>query len=373
MEHPPWRRRVVQKCSKYRNIILILVAAVKFFASLTINRCHVIKLCSLWGQATGRPFPFSHVLVSPLVLRNGILPVLYKYRRHCTVMFDSGGFHIQQKVLRMQHASEQLATFYCTHDWADIYVLPDYPLTSTDSVRQIAYKLRVTARGYLSFASRLPPAFSSKLLPVVHGLTSRQVKRSVTEALKLRPRRLGFGSFGTSGARSAVNFLTSDSISMLSVFAGLCVTNRVTSHVFGVGGPASICVLRYIPVDSFDTAGWIRAAAYGHVYVPFLGAVNVTGKSASHRYMSRREFRRVLGYTGHCCPFCDDDALLRESWHYRALHNFAVLFELNHRLSKMRATDALKQLSSINRRYGGYLATVLDEKRFAVRRAMTKT
>ena len=348
-------------------------AAVKFFASLTINRCHVIKLCSLWAHATGRPFPFSHVLVSPLVLRNGVLAMLYKYRRYSTVMFDSGGFHIQQNVLRMQYAFKQLASFYRTHDWADIYVLPDYPLTSTDSIRQMAYKLRVTTRGYKSFASRLPPAFCSKLLPVVHGLTSRQVKRSTAEALKLRPRQLGFGSFGTSGTRSSVNFLTSESISMLSFFAELCKVNRVSSHVFGVGGPASICVLRYIPIDSFDTAGWIRAAAYGHVYVPFMGGVNVTGKGTSHRYMSRRELKRVLGQTEHHCQFCSDDALLRESWHYRALHNFAVLFELNRRLSKMHATDALKRLMVYNRRYGRYLATVLDEKRLAVNQATTKT
>jgi queuine/archaeosine tRNA-ribosyltransferase len=346
----------------------------KFFASLTINRCHIVRLCSLWAQETGQPFPFSHVLVSPLVLRNGILPILHKHRARCTIMFDSGGFHIQQKVLRMHDASSRLADFYRTHNWADIYVLPDHPLTSTDSKQQISRKLRATTRAYTSFTSQLPSGFSSRLMPVVHGATTSQIEKSTAAALALRPRRLGFGSFGTSGARHAVNSLTGPSIFMLSAFSRLCRTHCVTSHVFGVGGPASMCVLRYVPVDSFDTAGWLRAAAYGHVYLPYLGTVNVTGKSASHRYMARREFRRVREYTEHNCRFCIDHAFLQESWEHRALHNLAVLFELNHRLSRMRATSTLKQLNRYNQRYAQYLTAVLsDNRRFAITQARTGT
>ncbi len=339
----------------------------KFFASLTINRCHIVKLCALWEQETGQPFPFSNVLVSPLVLRNGILPILHKHRSQCTIMFDSGGFHIQQKVLRMRDASSRLAELYRTHDWADIYVLPDHPPTSVDTSQQVSRKLRATTRAYTTFASQLPSMFSSKLMPVVHGTTTSQIERSIVAAMALRPRRMGFGSFGTSGARSAVNSLTGPSIATLSAFSRLCRTHRVSSHVFGVGGPASMCVLRYVPVDSFDTAGWIRAAAYGQVYVSYLGTVNVTGKSASHRYMPRREFRRVREFTEHSCRFCIDHARLQESWEHRALHNLAVLFELNRRLSRMRATSTLKELTRYNQRYAHYLIAVLnDNKRFAV-------
>lgn len=150
------------------------------FASLTINRCHIVKLCSLWTEATGRQFPFSNVLVSPLVLRNGILPILHKNRRHCKIMFDSGGFHVQQQILTMQDTSSRLASLYRTHDWADIYVLPDSPLISTDNKQQISHKLRATARGYTHFAAQLPSRLFSKLLPVVHGSTLSQVRRSAT-------------------------------------------------------------------------------------------------------------------------------------------------------------------------------------------------
>ncbi len=329
----------------------------EFFASLTINRCHIDKLCSISERVSGRTFPFSHVLVSPLVLRRGILPIIYKHRHQCTVMFDSGGFHIQQRLLNIKDASMRLATFYKTHEWADLYVIPDVPLTCRDSARQIRQKLRVTTEAGSKFAEGVPQKIRSKLLPVVHGTTSAHIQRSVSAALKLNPRCLGFGSFGTSGARSGVNCLTKKSLSTLQVFSRLCTRHHVRSHAFGVGGPASMCVLRYVPIDSFDTAGWVRAAAYGHIYLPFVGAVNITGKSRSHRYMSKAEYRRTAASTLHRCEYCSDHSLLQDSWYYRALHNYIVLAELSHRLTMMHISETIKHLMRYNPRYASYLRT----------------
>jgi queuine/archaeosine tRNA-ribosyltransferase len=334
-----------------------------FFASLTINRCHIIKLCTLWTEATGSHFPFSHVLVSPLVLRNGILPILYKHRRKCTVMFDSGGFHVQQKLLTLRDVAEPLATFYRSNDWAHIYVVPDFPLTSNDTKQQAAYKLTATKRQYTQFRSQVPKVLFPRLLPVVHGATISQVRRSAEAALRIGPRRLGFGSFATSGAGSRVNFLNRPGLERLMAFAEVCRANKVRSHVFGIGGPASMCVLKHVPVDSFDTAGWVRSAAYGHVYIPYLGTVNITGKSMSHRYMSAHEFRRTLVKTKHRCAFCRDHALLETSFGHRALHNFCVLVEMTHRLSHIPASYVLKQLNCYNERYAKYFKLVVDRKR----------
>jgi hypothetical protein len=332
-----------------------------FYPSLTINRCHFDHLCEIWDQQVpGSGFPFPHAIVSPLFARNGILERLYRHRRQCKVILDSGGFHVQQGRMELRSASQKLKLAYEQNRWAHRFTLPDSPITSLDSREVIDKKLRSTRHQYLRFPQKLPNTFQHRFLPVVHGTTPKELRRSALAARRVGSRTLGFGGFSTSGPNSGVNSFTCRSLRLLLEFTALCKKWKLNSHVFGIGGPASVAVLHYVSVNTFDSAGWIRTAAYGNVYLPYIGAVNITGAASSRRYVTRGDFRRLLRATGHNCAFCDDRKLLVESWQHRALHNYCTLTNAVKEIAATPAEDTLEKLRAFNARFAAYLQLVLD-------------
>ena len=333
-----------------------------FYASLTINRCHLERLCDIWAsQAHDGQFPFRCAIVSPLFARNGILQRLYKHRRRCKVIFDSGGFHVQQGRLGLRSASRRLQRMYQLNSWADRFALPDAPITSFDSQDVVTRKLRSTCRQYETFplgSSNIP---RPKFLPVIHGRTLSEVVRNARAARGVGSKSLGFGSFSTSGPNAGVNSFTPQNLQLLVQFAAICENWGLDSHVFGIGGPAAIAVLQFTPVSTFDSAGWIRTAAYGNVYLPYVGALNITG-AASRRFVTHREFARLRRATGHACAFCADQTLLTRSWHYRALHNYCAVIQTTKALATTASEYALEKLRKFNPRFAGYLTLVLAER-----------
>ena len=334
-----------------------------FYVSLTINRCHLESLCELWGDENGNDdFPFHHAIVSPLFARNGILSALRRQRRRCRVILDSGGFHVQQGRIELRSASRLLRRAYALHSWADRFALPDSPLTSMDSRETANRKLSSTRRQYRIFPAAFPNAFRRKLLPVVHGTTREQICRNALAARRVGSQTLGFGGFSTSGPNSGVNSCTQYSLRLLAQFTAVCADWKMGAHVFGIGGPSAVVVLHFARVKSFDSAGWIRTAAYGNVYLPYVGALNVTGAAASRRFVTLREFNKLREATGHMCPFCRDSALLVRSWRHRALHNYCTIDQLVYSLKKTHAVHALRRLYTFNRRFASYLELILREQ-----------
>jgi hypothetical protein len=334
-----------------------------FYASLTINRCHFDRLCEMWtSRGCGTTFPFAHAIVSPLFARRGILERLHEQRGNCKVMFDSGGFHIQQDRIGLSSASHRLGCVYREHGWADRFVLPDVPLTSQDSRAVAKRKLDSTRRQYSTFPATLPDSVRKKLLPVVHGTTVDEVRLSAYAARNVGSVSLGFGGFSTSGPNAGVNSFTQKNVHLLTQFAALCSRWGIKSHVFGIGGPSAIAVLRYVPIDSFDSAGWIRTAAYGNAYLPYIGALNITGTARSRRCVTKHEFALLRKATGHMCPFCADESLIVDSWRDRALHNYCTISQATRELEKIKAEDALEELRRFNPRFARYLQLVIEER-----------
>src|SRR5258708_6192114 len=337
----------------------------EFYASLTINRCHFDRLCDIWNKMhPGDGFPFPTAIVSPLFARSGILDRLYRHRTECKVIFDSGGFHVQQGRLGLKSASKQLRQLYRENSWAHRFTLPDAPITSHDSREVISRKLSSTRSQYRRFPADLPSSLRSRFLPVVHGTTSRELRQSALAARRVGSKSIGFGGFSTSGPNAGVNSVTHDNLRLLTEFAALCTKWSLDLHVFGIGGPAAIAVLHYLPIKTFDSAGWIRTAAYGNVYLPYVGAVNITGAASSRRFVAPRDFRRILNKTSHTCAFCQDPKLLASSWHYRALHNYRTVMDLTRELESSPAEQTLETLRIFNPRFASYLELVL-RARFA--------
>jgi queuine/archaeosine tRNA-ribosyltransferase len=264
--------------------------------------------------------------------------------------------------LDLLSASRRLRSAYQEHSWADRFALPDAPITSLDSRGAIKQKLASTRRQYRIFPAGLSGALRPKLLPVVHGTTPEEVCWSALAARSVGSKSLGFGGFATSGPNSGVNSFTPGSLQLLIQFAVRCAEWKLDNHVFGIGGPAAIVVLHYAGVTTFDSAGWIRTAAYGNVYLPFLGAVNITGGAVSRRCVTRREFSKLCKTSGHACVFCADVSMLMRSWPHRALHNYCTIAHTTRELDGMPPELAIEKLRAFNPRFAGYLELVLAER-----------
>lgn len=333
-----------------------------FYASLTINRCHFDCLCEIWAHETGDlRFPFRAGILSPLVARNGILERLRHRRAECKVMFDSGGFHVQQGRLQVHRIGMRLRRLYEENSWAERFALPDVPITSMDSPGIVKRKLTSTLQQYRSFPKHFADSMKQRLLPVVHGTTAAELYRSLRAARAVGSTSIGFGAFSTSGPNAGVNSLTAYGLRLLIQFASLCAKWHRKTHVFGIGGPTAVALLRHLAIDSFDSAGWIRTAAYGNVYLPYVGAVNITGVAESRRSLTMLEFTRLKRATGHRCPFCEDRKQLVRSWRHRALHNYCTVLQLANDTSET-AQSTLERLLEFNPRFASYLQLILHDR-----------
>lgn len=334
-----------------------------FYASLTINHCHLKRLCGIWVQHyPDNQFPFRCAMISPLFAPQSVLREIYRHRKQCSVMFDSGGFHVQQGRIALSAATRQLQIVYRENDWADRFVLPDSPIISLDSDMVIRYKLNSTRRQYRNFPIRFSDAFRRKLLPVIHGTTPKEIFQSVKAAETVGSKSLGFGGFSTSGPNGGVNSFSAETLRLLVLFSTLCKERGLSSHAFGIGGPAAIVVLRHAFIKTFDSAGWIRTAAYGNVYLPYVGALNITGAAASRRYFSKQEFLQLSRASAHSCPFCSDYRLLARSWPHRALHNYCTIMHAAQQSNTAAPLQDLAQLRLFNPRFARYLEFVLAER-----------
>jgi queuine/archaeosine tRNA-ribosyltransferase len=201
-----------------------------------------------------------------------------------------------------------------------------------------------------------------KMIAVVHGRTWAEVEACTSAAIKCGFGMLGFGAFGTSGANSTVNFLSAASSTLLARFVFFARSRKIPVHVFGIGNPSALCLLQHLGVTSSDSAGWIRTAAFGNVYMPFLGAVNITGAATSRRSIERREFKKLAAVLDHVCAFCANFSRLQDSWYYRALHNYIVTKETIERTHSMDVEGFISKMQNYNPRMVQLLKMVSDER-----------
>ncbi|HHW40225.1 MAG TPA: hypothetical protein GXX19_03600 [Syntrophomonadaceae bacterium] len=97
--------------------------------------------------------PFESVLISPLFSRPETIRLLRKLKEDGTIKnlyFDSGGYQVQKGIIGYHALYNQLLCFYRKNNWADYYILPDYPPTSLDSPEEIQQKVRLTVECYSS-------------------------------------------------------------------------------------------------------------------------------------------------------------------------------------------------------------------------------
>lgn len=302
-----------------------------FVVSMTHRGDELEKLLELWYASGDVRDPFVQTIFTPLFAIRGVLPFMEKFfKQRPGVIFDSGGYHVQQGVVSYEDLYQRLLHYYRENHWASWYVLPDYVPTSSMSLTEVEECVNATVTVSKLFFAEMPDMLRPYALPVVQGYTLEQIRHCVENYVDMGVSRIGFGSFGTSGNNNSINTITRQSIEMIEFLKQYAERYGLKLHLFGIGTPGVLPLFYNLGVDSFDSSCWSRTAGYGNVYLPFRGRRNITQgmvREIGGEAYRPADFAALKNLTGHVCPYCEDIETLKQSRVHQMLHNLDVILE----------------------------------------------
>ena len=311
-----------------------------FYASATIAPGEIRKIYEFWHTYAhdfhwprGKPNPFQRLLISPVLASPSTLAFVRELKRTGEteeVMFDSGGYFVQKGDITYNELYAKLLEIYHTEDWADIYILPDNPPLSKDSLSTAEDKIRQTVDGSVSFTYQLPSEIRKKVMPVIHAKQPFHLDYCLQnyEPLITESKRIGFGSFATSGATNSINRVNTEVLCLLRQL--ISQLNGTHLHSFGISSPPAVFCLASVGISSFDSNSWMRTGGYGYVFFPFIFGRMISRKTRGYTPIYRDQLEPFKLNTGHRCPFCKSFDKLSEGtgrW-LRIMHNLTVMAEL---------------------------------------------
>ncbi len=312
-----------------------------FYASATIAPGEIRKIYEFWHTYAhdfhwprGKPNPFQRLLISPVLASPSTLAFVRELKRIGEteeVMFDSGGYFVQKGDITYNELYAKLLEIYHTEDWADIYILPDNPPLSKDSLSTAEDKIRQTVDGSVSFTYQLPSEIRKKVMPVIHAKRPFHLDYCLQnyEPLITESKRIGFGSFATSGATNSINRINEDVLGLLNGLT-LQLVNGTNLHSFGIATPPAILCLAKVGVRTFDSNGWMRTGGYGKIFFPYTFGKMIDCNTRGYARIHKRDLEPLKLGTGHRCPFCVsfDELSDRNGRWFRIMHNLIVMAEL---------------------------------------------
>lgn len=303
----------------------------EFVASMTHRANDLKQIISLWKSSGDKRNPFARTIFTPLFAESGT-NILMKERFKTVggVIFDSGGYYVQQGLVTYESLYQKLLQFYRQNQWADWYVLPDYVPTSSLTTEEVDSRVKATVSISRLFQTEMPENLKSKCIPVVQGHTFEQVQFCVENYVEIGASYIGFGSFGTSGDNNSINTITRQSIQMIEFLRKHTEKHGLKIHLFGIGTPSVLPLFRELGIDSFDSSCWSRTAGFGNVYLPFMGRRNITGRMLREiggEAYTKAKFIELRDATGHDCAFCRDVDNLTTNRLSQMMHNLCVMLD----------------------------------------------
>lgn len=319
----------------------------RFVASMTVCPSDIRKIQQHVVTAQASVDPLKNILVTPLFISPDSLDLVKEMAESgSAIHFDSGGYYVQLGRLKYEELYMPLLETYRANQWAALYTLPDHVPLSQDSPETVAQKVRDTIDFSTHFFYELPDALKPRAMPVVQGHTYEQVDACLDAYFRLGINWIGFGSFGTMGANNEVNIATQSAIELAQYVIEVAHAHGVKVHLFGLGTPALVAMLKGIEADSFDSATWLKSAGFGQVFLPFMRAYNISHRNTTselQRGITFDQFTDWRRLTQHSCALCADLQQLQESKMYRAVHNLIVMAETVD-MANLEAHDVIKTI-----------------------------
>ena len=335
-------KRIGVEPGKSRSLILwekklvgTLPQTPSFFASLSMGGGDLMRLRHWWnsGHDVSERNPFEKVIYSPISCPPSTTKYLHKSRHSDNIKkaeqvkelwFDCGAYQVQQGKFTYDELLEFLGGFYRKNLWADGYVLPDVVPVSTDTDEIVDYKVNATLFYCQKFVESMPAYVQERAIAPIQGRTVSHVSQCIETYAQLGIRRIGFGSWGTSGRNGSVNMLSKQSLAIFQNVCDMALEHDMTVHCFGIGGPNSLNRLREcraVP-HSLDSTTWWKAAGFGGIFFPHRSQIQITVRRGFET--TKLGFDKLKAETKHECKFCQDLEDLRKFRHYRIMHNLSA-------------------------------------------------
>lgn len=303
----------------------------KFVASLTVCPSDIRKIRHHLQLSQTKIDPLETILVTPLFVSSESLEMTRDMAdKGNTVYFDSGGYYVQIGRLKYEELYMPLLEAYRNNRWASIYTLPDHVPLSQDDPNTVAQKVQDTIDYSTHFFHEMPDELKSRAMPVVQGHNYRHIDACLDAYLKLGVDWIGFGSFGTMGANNEVNVTTQSAIELARYVIEVAHSYNKKVHLFGLGTPALVAMLKGIGADSFDSATWLKSAGFGQIFLPFMRSYNISHRntvSELQRGITFEQFNQWCKLTTHSCKLCASLVEMQNIKMYRAVHNLIVMAE----------------------------------------------
>lgn len=328
----------------------------EFIPSITVSAGQIVRTIEMWQKETKHQ-PFSKVMITPLTVRSSTMRLVKERSEDWEIIFDSGGFLVQQGLISYDELCVELRRLYCTNPWANWMVLPDYVPTSQDGPDAVFEKVIRTVSGSLEFFHCLPDYFKEKAVPVIHGQTIDQANYCFEAYLEAGFKTMAFGSFATTGRNNSMNCFNFDVLRVLLYVTMIARQHGIKIHALGISSPAQVALLKMARLHSFDSSGWMRSAGHGYVYLPYSSGTSFHLTNQRGDAISEHEFNANREKSGHYCPFCADFSALKASRYLRMLHNLWVTMEVAS--STEGETAIIKKMRFNSKKFYKYAETLL--------------
>ncbi len=303
----------------------------EFVASMTVCQSDIRKIRNHLSLSEAQVNPLKNMLITPLFADKGSMLIMQEMAEEGQrVFFDSGGYYVQIGRLRYEELYMPLLKTYAANQWASIYTLPDHVPTSQDAPETVVQKVKDTINFGTLFFQEMPDNLKPRAMPVVQGHNLQQIDDCLNAFIKLGVKHIGFGSFGTSGKNAEINVATNSAVELARYVISIAHMHNMKVHIFGLGTPALVAMLKGIGADSFDSSTWLKAAGFGQVFLPFMRAYNISHNSTVselQKGITFEQFQEWIDLTGHRCKLCDSLVELQSRKMYRAVHNLITIVE----------------------------------------------
>ena len=211
------------------------------------------------------------------------------------------------------------------------YTVPlDFPFTSGLSVKIMAKRWEMTAKNILDWQETTS---LKELIPMLHAWSTSSLIKNIRWLQKYADATMiGIGSivcygfdvykgyFGDRQPRKELIDMLITAVQMIRKYSDFKI------HMAGFGSsPLMLNLGFYCGIDSTDTTGYKRKAAFGKISLPGKGDRHIGRSDAKWGKVSLKKEEKEL--LDRCqCPICKkDQSLLWKDWKARAIHNKYVL------------------------------------------------